>query len=462
MSTQDQDGSFLALLTPANNSGVVGLARLTLSGDSLTVDVAASGLTPNQAHPSHVHGFTTGDGERPATIADDQNHDGLVSTPEALPVIGTDLLDLNLSGQVLSGVLVTGNDPQADAQGNLHFSQTYTLDPGNPDQAALLDRLEHRLLELHGLTPNGGAYDPTLPAAQGMTVPLAGADALQGLAQESDQQFLATASTLLSRMAPYMLNPEGTGPLAPEPSDATHPNTDTFAALLLPANGSGALGGVVVRFDDTAGSITVDLQASGLTPDQVHGMHIHGFSNDQSSLLPNLTVNSDGDHFIEDQEGEKTEGPVILALTQDGSISDAALTANFPKVDAQGNVSLHQTYQFNLSDPAQEAIFQELEDRIAGRVVQIHGMDVAPGEGQGTPNEVNGEGGYKPELPVADGALVPVTADEASQALAALAALTPSTGHEPAAPVDWNALAAEVLAFHDATGQWGDISHWLA
>src|SRR3954470_9914578 len=136
MSTQDQDGSFLALLTPANNSGVVGLARLTLSGDSLTGDVAASGLTPNQAHPSHVHGFTTGDGERPATIADDQNHDGLVSTPEALPVIGTDLLDLNLSGQVLSGVLVTGNDPQADAQGNLHFSQTYTLDPGNPDQAA--------------------------------------------------------------------------------------------------------------------------------------------------------------------------------------------------------------------------------------------------------------------------------------------------------------------------------------
>jgi hypothetical protein len=37
MSTQDQNGSFLALLTPANNSGVVGLARLTLNGDNLRI-----------------------------------------------------------------------------------------------------------------------------------------------------------------------------------------------------------------------------------------------------------------------------------------------------------------------------------------------------------------------------------------------------------------------------------------
>jgi hypothetical protein len=50
---------------------------------------------------------------------------------------------------------------------------------------------------------------------------------------------------------------------------------------------------------------------------------------------------------IEDQEGEKVVGPVILALTQDGSISDAELTANFPKADADGVVRLHETYSFD-------------------------------------------------------------------------------------------------------------------
>jgi CHRD domain len=457
MSTQDQDNSFLTLLTPANNSGAVGLARLTLNGDSLTVDVAASGLAPGQTHPMHVHGFPDGGTERPAVIADDQNHDGLITTPEGLPAIGTDLLDLNTTGQAISGALITGSDPQADAQGNLQFSHTFTLDPNNPDQAALLDHLEGRILEVHGLAPNGAAYDPTLPVAQGQVMSASdGSDALQSLLHASDQDFLTTASTLLSHLAPYMLNPDGTGPAAPEPANAKDPGTDTFAALLLPANGSGAQGGAVVHFDETAGSVTVDLAASGLTPDEVHAMHIHGFSNEAPSLMPNLRVDADRDGFIEDQEGEKVEGPIILALTKDGSISDAELTANFPQADAQGHISLHQTYSFDLSDPAQKSIFEELEDRMAGRAVQIHGLDVPDGEGAGTVNEVNGEGGYKPSLPVADGVLVPVTSDMADQTLAALGGLgVPPSGDTTSTGDDSNAEASsQVAANCHATGHW--------
>src|SRR5687768_9669915 len=49
---------YKAYLSPLNNSGVSGMATLTLDGNMLTVMIEASGLTPNQVHPQHIHGFT--------------------------------------------------------------------------------------------------------------------------------------------------------------------------------------------------------------------------------------------------------------------------------------------------------------------------------------------------------------------------------------------------------------------
>ncbi len=125
---------------------------------------------------------------------------------------------------------------------------------------------------------------------------------------------------------------------------------------------------------------------------------------------------------MEDHKGEKVVGPVLLGLTADGSISDAARTAAFPTADADGNVVLQQTYSFDLNDPVQTSIFEELAAHLTGREVQIHGLAVAKGEGEGTENEVDGTGGYKPGLPVANGILLPVTEDDpASQDMVALA-----------------------------------------
>src|SRR5215218_1508479 len=48
--------TFVAPLIPANNSGATGFARLVLEGTTLTVDAVATGLTPGEAHPFHIHG----------------------------------------------------------------------------------------------------------------------------------------------------------------------------------------------------------------------------------------------------------------------------------------------------------------------------------------------------------------------------------------------------------------------
>lgn len=454
------DRVFFAPFTPENNSGALGIGRLILDGDTLTLDVVASGLTPGQEHPFHLHRFTDGGTERLPTAADDTNGDGLVQTAEAAA---------NAYGPVVLPLTVAGNGgaeafPTADANGTLTYSRSITLDPNDAQDAAILAALSEGtrpgVLNLHGLdlsasgvtgrelmlaTPpqmadGTGAqegtgttvttgYDPNLPvsAAPLLAVPEdADARVVAALADADSATFLAHAEAVLSALAPHTLDPTGTGPLAPEDGSAQDgggAGADSFLALLAPANNSGAFGAAAVRLDEAAGTVEVHLAAEGLTPDQVHGMHIHGFADDRTSLLPNFTLDSDRDGFVEDQEGEPALGPVILGLTQDGSVSDAPLTAPYPRAGADGSVTLDQTYHLNLQDPAEAAIFGELTDRLAGRAVQIHGLEVTnAAQGAGTGGEVDGHAGYVPELPVANGILLPADgSDPAAQDMKAIA-----------------------------------------
>lgn len=422
---------FLTLLTPANNSGVVGLARTSLDGNTLTVDIAASGLTPGQEHPFHLHGFLTGEPSRLATAADDRDGDGVVETAEGEAVFGPVIAGLTDHGKARYFLETwPGAFPEADAKGNLNFHQSYTLDPNYAPEAAILarlhERLEGRVLELHGLDVPAGlgagtggeahgaaGYNTSVPVAQGLVLP--GAE-LPGWLGADSGTFLADAAKALSLLAPYSLAPDGSGPAAPEPAGANNPDIDDFAALLLPSNGSGALGVATAHIDRDAATLTVELVIGGLEPNQMHGAHIHGFADDRPSLLPNFTLDADKDGFVEDPEGESVVAPVILALTQDGSISNQVLGANFPAADANGVVRLSETYRFNESDPTQAAIFAELDQRLAGREVQFHGLTVPATEGEGTGGEVNGTAGYKAELPVANGILLPVDSNLTSLA----------------------------------------------
>jgi hypothetical protein len=159
---------------------------------------------------------------------------------------------------------------------------------------------------------------------------------------------------------------------------------------------------------------------TGLTPYLEHASHIHGFADDRPSLLPNYRLDADKDGFVEDDEGEPVVAPVVLALTEDGTISNASTGLDFPNADASGAFRLSRTYDFDENDPAQAAIYEELTDRLTGREVQVHGLFVPATEGEGTPGEVNGTAGYKDVLPVANGILLPVTDAEAAQDFVAI------------------------------------------
>ncbi|MDO9710493.1 CHRD domain-containing protein [Paracraurococcus lichenis] len=413
---------FFSAVAPANNSGVASLARMTLDGTTLHVDLVAIGLTPGQAHPIQIDGFPDGSGAaRLAVASDDTNGNGIIERAEAAVATGAPLFDVTPSGTNTHGAGAGADAPVADANGVLALSQNYTLDPAQPNDAQLLSHLAGSILGIGGTT-TATAFDPTLPAAQGQVLALTAADAAAAGPLANDAStFLQQAGAVVVALGAYTLKVDGSGPVLPEPAAATQPGATEFAAVLLPSNNSGAYGLSMAHLDAAAGTLQVDLWMAGLTPDQAHPAHIHGFSNNAPSLLPNASLDTDRDGFVEDAEGERVTGPVILTLTQDGSISDAVLTANSGTADASGNLQIHQTYQFDQNDPVQRQIFSELEDRLTGREVQVHGLDVTAQQGAGTVNEVNGEAGYKPGLPVANGIYLPLDGPDASVALASLA-----------------------------------------
>jgi hypothetical protein len=150
---------FFGLMTSVNNSGANGVAFLTLDEEdhTLTVEAAALGLEPNQEHPFHIHGFADDRPSELPTIDQDTDLDGFVESPEGGLVFGPVLLPLTQDD--------SGDFPVADAEGVIEFSETYTFDVNDPEQAAnfaeLVARLEGRGIQFHGLELPDGAGDGT-------------------------------------------------------------------------------------------------------------------------------------------------------------------------------------------------------------------------------------------------------------------------------------------------------------
>jgi hypothetical protein len=146
--------------------------------------------------------------------------------------------------------------------------------------------------------------------------------------------------------------------------------------------------------------LTVAEHATGLEPNEPHPQHIHGLLGAAApdTMLATPADDIDHDGYIELAEGQMSYGPILLSLTSPpgGALGDFPTAPN-------GVINFAQTY-----DLADSGIFpsgMSASDLfpLTDREIVIHGMTVPPGAGAGTPGEVDGTGGYKAVLPVADG-----------------------------------------------------------
>ncbi len=83
----------------ANNnvSAVSGTASVEVSGDMVTVTVAAAGLLAGSPHAAHIH-FSADATHACPTLADDKNGDGHINTTEGGPAYGGVMVSLTKTG----------------------------------------------------------------------------------------------------------------------------------------------------------------------------------------------------------------------------------------------------------------------------------------------------------------------------------------------------------------------------
>ena len=177
-----------------------------------------------------------------------------------------------------------------------------------------------------------------------------------------------------------------------------------YEAILAPLSNSGVSG--LARLSQDGTMLTVNIMASGLTPNQTHVQHIHGRLDDAGnpikSVTPTLAQDTDGDGFIELAEGVPSYGPVILNFNTP--------SGQFPTAP-NGVVNFTQTYDLSNSPSFAQGFTMEDLLPLTLREIVLHGalLDSQTGLGFG-PNEANGIAGYKAALPVAAGEIraVPV------------------------------------------------------
>jgi len=94
---------YKANLTELNNSGGSGNGTLTVSedGETMTVQINASGLNLDGPHAMHIHGIVDGDNVSASTcptMADDANGDGVLTVLEGAPKYGGVQVSLTTAG----------------------------------------------------------------------------------------------------------------------------------------------------------------------------------------------------------------------------------------------------------------------------------------------------------------------------------------------------------------------------
>ncbi len=93
------DGSVNANLQPVPGSEVSGsgTAMVSVTGDTITVTMAAMGLLPDNPHAAHIHFGADARHECPV-IGDDANKDGHLNTTEGGPAYGPIVVSLTKTG----------------------------------------------------------------------------------------------------------------------------------------------------------------------------------------------------------------------------------------------------------------------------------------------------------------------------------------------------------------------------
>lgn len=159
--------SYTAQLDGLNDSGASGTAMVQVNGDEVTVTVETSGASAEAPHAQHIH---VGGTNTCPTMENDDNDDGVVSTPEGGAAYGGIKISLTTEGDTSAdSALAVDRFPTANGDGVVSYERTFTLPDG-----VTADDVANGVIVQHGvanssLGEDDAAYDgPDSPLAEGV------------------------------------------------------------------------------------------------------------------------------------------------------------------------------------------------------------------------------------------------------------------------------------------------------
>ncbi len=139
-------------------------------------------------------------------------------------------------------------------------------------------------------------------------------------------------------------------------------------ANLKPNAGSGVTGSGTAMVTVTGTTITVNMAASGLLPDQPHAAHIH-FGADARHECPVIGEDTNKDGHLNVSEGGSAYGPIVVSLTTSGDTSPASGLAVDRFDTAPGGKISYERGSIEVAPEVATAITD------GQAVVVIHGVD---------------------------------------------------------------------------------------
>ncbi|MGH8426861.1 MAG: hypothetical protein ACRES7_02630 [Gammaproteobacteria bacterium] len=164
--------------TSVTKSKTTGVARFTVSGNNLVIDIKVKGAPPNIVHWQHFHGFQNGQDAVCATKSADVNGDGIVDLIETEPASGTTMVPFDTAPAAMD--VAHGTYPKASADGSYTYHQVVPLKDLSAAFAKAFDGqkldLDKRVVYIHGV-PAGTKLPSTVkslgPIPAQVTLPIA-------------------------------------------------------------------------------------------------------------------------------------------------------------------------------------------------------------------------------------------------------------------------------------------------
>lgn len=267
--------------------------------------------------------------------------------------------------------------------------------------------------------------------------------------------------TLFQKAAIPLASVLALGTLGAFPAATTAANTEQYQSNIQPLNRTSVTGTADLSLEGQA--LKVQLGATGLTPNQIHAVHIHGKEQADAECPTTRGDDANNDGFLSVFEGAPDYGPIKVNLTSPQTPFGPPARADlffpfagtpddnaFSKSNVDGVISLDQTYTFDLSNQFAAQAFESVTP-LEDQHIVVHG-DFAP-ESVDMPGADPNKVIYDKLLPVACGPITKVGGSTPTPTP------TPTPSPEPTDPANGALTGVEdfSVAFAEAINQF-DVS----